>query len=212
MSAADDLNVFMVCHTLVEDQLTALPDGSTLRSLHPDELTVWKAFPFDTEVDARTYASFMSDFFDSVYADRPEDFFDDTKVVCDADDRPIATCGVWSAYGRLTTLQWLKVRPAEEGRGVGRALLSAILRGLSPDAFPVYLHTQAGSHRAIKLYTDLGFDIIVGELPGPRPNEASEALTHLATVMPARAFAAIRTTGAPAELVTVLAEHDSIEF
>lgn len=212
MAAADDLNVFMVCRALVEDQLTALPDGYSLRSLRPDEIAVWRAFPFDTEAEARAYESFMSDFFDSVYRDRSEDFFESTKVICGVDDRPVGTCGIWRAYERLTTLQWLKVRREDEGRGVGRALVSAVLRELGPETFPVYLHTQAGSHRAIKLYTDLGFDIIEGELPGPRPNEAEDAMAQLASVMPTEAFTALRTTIAPPELLAVLAEHDTIEF
>jgi GNAT superfamily N-acetyltransferase len=91
----------------------------------------------------------MTAFFDGVYAKKGDLFYETCLFVCDANDRPIATCFAWKAYDRITTIHWLKVAKEYEGIGSGRALLSIVMQGLSEDEYPVFPHTQPGSFRAI---------------------------------------------------------------
>lgn len=44
---------------------------------------------------------------------------------------------------------------------------------------PIFLHTQAGSFRAIKLYSDLGFVLLTDEKIGYRENHLNIALPYL---------------------------------
>lgn len=213
MDDVPDLDVFMVCRQVATDQLTSMPDGYSMRSMRADELDVWKAFPFDTPADVAAYDGFMSDFFERAYAARAEEFFAATTFVCDEGDRPIATCGIFGSYdGTLTTVQWFKVLRSHEGRGIGRALMSELLRAVPPSDFPIHLHTQPGSVRAIKLYSDLGFDLIAEDLPGPRPNQYAAAMVHLERTMPPADFARLRTAPATPELRAALDRFDTIEF
>jgi ribosomal protein S18 acetylase RimI-like enzyme len=207
-----DLNVFMMCERLDTTALSTMPPGYVTRSMRPDELDVWKAFPFDTPAEVAEYGPFMDEFFASVYRGREEAFFAATRFVCDADDRPVATCAIWKAYGALTTVHWFKTLPALEGRGIGRALLSELMRALAPDDYPVYLHTQPGSFRAIKLYSDFGFRILVNERTGTRPNDHAAAMRYLEAAMPPDDFARLQTAVAPAHFEDVLSHETTVEF
>src|SRR5687768_1212715 len=67
-----DLNVFMMCTRPNVRAYRALPPGYHLRSCRPDELALWRAFPFDDAAQAREYDAFMTRFFDETYGDNPD--------------------------------------------------------------------------------------------------------------------------------------------
>jgi GNAT superfamily N-acetyltransferase len=206
-----ELNVFMMCRNLVSEALSNLPTGYSIRSSRPSEFGLWKAFPFDTTAEAETYDSHMTTYFNDVYGDRTAAFFEATKLVCDANGIPVATCAIWLAYGCITTIHWLKVRQTHEGLGIGRALLSELLRDVPPEAFPVYLHTQPGSFRAIKLYSDLGFEILDNDT-GSWRNDYVEAMLQLRNSMPADEYGRLRLTSAPESFVEIIRNHTKREF
>ena len=52
---------------------------------------------------------------------------------------------------------------ANEGKGLGRALLTEILKNAG---LPIYLHTQPTPARAIKLYSDFGFKLTTDPIIG----------------------------------------------
>jgi ribosomal protein S18 acetylase RimI-like enzyme len=160
-----DKNLFMMCDRLNRHALTDLPDGYAIRNCRPDELDVWKMMPFNDAELATEYEGFMSDYFTMTYGGKEQLFFAKTLFVCDSPmerlrqrtDRPIATCASWRAYDEFTTIQWFKVLTEYEGRGIGRALLSIVMQKLETCDYPVYLHTQPSSFRAIKLYADFRY-------------------------------------------------------
>ena len=71
--------------------------------------------------------------------------------------------------------------PKHEGKGLGRALLSKILRHAE---YPIYLHTQPSSVRAIKLYSDFGFKLVTNPIIGYRKNDLTESLPYLQKIIP----------------------------
>ena len=199
-----DGNLFMMCAALDETALSVLPPGFTVRSCRPDELDTWKAFPFDDPQTAAEHAGFMDDFFRATYAGKEAEFFSRTLFVCDRDDRPVATCLRWKAYGRFSAIHWFKVLKELEGRGIGRALLSIVMRSLAPADFPVYLHTQPGSYRAIKLYTDFGFALLTDERIGRRTNDLARSLPYLRSALPPSDFDRLRFASAPPDFLETL--------
>jgi ribosomal protein S18 acetylase RimI-like enzyme len=206
-----DLNLFMMCERAVASSFSNLPDGYTIRSSRPDEFGVWKAFPFDDPAEAEQYDGYMDAYFQNVYGHDKEAFFEATKFVCDSEDVPVATCAIWPAYGQLTTIHWLKVLPNYEGLGIGRALLSELLRDLPPTSYPIYLHTQPGSFRAIKLYSDLGFKIIDNDT-GSWPNDYRAAMLELRRTMPSGVFATLEVTTAPDSFIDIVGSNAIHEF
>lgn len=207
-----DKNIFMMCASLNADALSEMPAGFTVRNCRPEELGIWKAMPFDNPAEAKEYEGFMNDFFRSVYGGKEEMFFDSTLFVCDSDDKPVATCLLWKAYGEFNTIHWFKVLKGYEGQGIGRALLSIIMRDLDRSDYPVYLHTQPGSFRAIKLYSDFGFALLAGEKFGSRKNDLAECLPILEEFMTKKHFQNLRITDAPQEFEKTLDKYETVEF
>ena len=212
MEELPDKNIFMMCPILNRDALSELPTGYHIRSCRRDELGIWMDMPFDQPEEAIEYRGFMEEFFQTTYGDQEDLFFEQTRFVCDAEDRPIATCLIWKAYGEFNTIHWLKVLKGYEGHGIGRALLSMLLLELSSEDFPVYLHTQPESFRAIKLYSDFGFQLLSDPVIGGRENHLEASLPYLKEQLPAKDFADLQFNTAPKHFLEKLLLQDTIQF
>lgn len=202
----------MMCEALNRNALTELPASYSIRSCRPDELGIWKMMPFDAADLAEEYEGFMSDYFSTTYGGKEDLFFAKTLFVCDQQDQPIATCLIWKAHNEFNTIQWFKVLKEYEGQGIGRALLSVIMQKLERQDYPVYLHTQPSSFRAIKLYSDFGFLLLSGENFGIRKNDLDECLPILEEFMPKEYFQKLRIAPAPKQFEDVVNQYDTNQF
>lgn len=207
-----DPNLFMICTQLNKDALTALPQGFTLRPCRKEELSIWKAMPFDDEKTALAYEPYMQSYFDLVYQDKSDLFYERCLFLCDADDQPVGTAFIWPAYNQINTLHWVKIKKGYEDKKLGRAMLSAILGGLHESDFPIYLHTQPGSYRAIKLYCDFGFKFITDEQVGARHNDLNMVLPDLQRLMTKEAFEQLQFVQAPTDFINTLSHYSHDEF
>ena len=201
-----------MCKALNRAALTELPAGFFLRNCRPDEFGIWKAMPFETAEQAKEYDGYMTGFFETTYGGKEDVFFAKTLFVCDANDKPVATCLLWKAYDEFNTIHWFKVLKEYEGQGIGRALLSIIMRNLAEKDYPVYLHTQPGSFRAIKLYSDFGFALLAGEKFGSRKNDLDECLPVLKEFMPEKYFKDLKIAAPPKEFEEALHKYNTVEF
>jgi GNAT superfamily N-acetyltransferase len=207
-----DKNIFMMCEELNHNSLSKLPSSYSIRSCRPDELDIWKMMPFDHISLAKEYEGFMSDYFITTYGRKEDLFFDKTLFVCDHQDKPIATCLMWKAYDEFNTIQWFKVLKEHEGKGIGRALLSIVMRKLEIFDYPIYLHTQPSSFRAIKLYSDLGFSLLSGAQLGIRKNNLDECLPILKKFMPQEYFQNLRIMTTPTEFEYTVNKYNTNQF
>jgi len=213
--AATDIsggNLFMMCSQLEASALTELPAAYTIRPCTPEELDLWKAIHFDDAATARQNHAFMTAYFEQVYGSQRELFFRRCLFLCDNRNIPVGTCFVWKAYGTATTIQWYKIRQEYEGRGLGRALLSYVMKTVSPSDYPVYLHTHPGCFRAIKLYTDFGFSLVTDEEVGYRTNDLQAALPYLKDVLSERAYRNLRFSAAPPAFLTAAKQTAYSQF
>ncbi|WP_244951544.1 GNAT family N-acetyltransferase [Sutcliffiella horikoshii] len=154
----------------------------------------------------------MMEFFKTVYGGNEKLFFTNTLFVCDEQDRPVATCLLWKAYNKFQTIHWFKVQKSHEGKGIGRALLSIIMKEVPNNEYPVYLHTQPGSYRAIKLYSDFGFHLLTDKTIGTRQNDLVECLPILEKWMPSADYNNLKTTEAPLNFKESLKSFITLEF
>jgi ribosomal protein S18 acetylase RimI-like enzyme len=207
-----DKNIFMMCEKLNRNALNELPASYAIRNCRPDELGIWKTMPFDDAALAKEYEGFMSDYFATTYGRQEELFFAKTLFVCDRKNKPIATCLIWKAYNEFNTIQWFKVLKEYEGQGIGRALLSIAMQQLEPCDYPVYLHTQPSSFRAIKLYSDFGFSLLAGGKFGMRDNDLDECLPILAKFMPKEYFHKLKITIAPKDFEDTVNKYNTNQF
>ncbi len=175
-----DLNIFMMCEKYNKSASRKIPKGYHIRKLRKDELETWFLFPFDTiDGDKTGYLEFMKEYFKNVYSSKSEIFYNSCLVVCNNKDIPIATCFAWKAYNKYWTIHWFKTLKTEEGKGLGRSILTEVMNSIPENEFPVYLHTQPGSFRAIKIYSDFGFKILTDDFIGTRKNNYKESIKFL---------------------------------
>ena len=177
-------NLFMICDTPNTGAFRPLPDGYAFRLCARGELDLWMR----TAVD-EPYVGMVADFYRAVYAKHEDEFFRRCTFACGSDGKPVACCFIWRSYGQVDTVAWFRVLPAQEGRGIGRALLGHVLKDARS---PVYLHTQPTSICAIKLYSDFGFKLITNPVVGHRRNNLAESLPYMQKVMPEAAYAGLR--------------------
>src|SRR5699024_5149220 len=128
------------------------------------------------------------------------------------DDKPIGTCFVWKSYNTIYTLHWFKVLKEYEGRGIGRALLSIVMKSLSKDEYPIFLHTHPSSYRAIKLYSDFGFCLLSDPLIGSRKNDLEECLPILEKYMTRSDFNKLKIIKAPQFFMNAVSSANKSEF
>ncbi len=207
-----DYNIFMMCERINQDALTDLNPDYYFRNCRPDELELWKAFPFDSDTVPTEYEDFMNQIIKDSYSGKMDTFFKNTLFVCTKEGTPIATCSYWKSYGKINTIHWLKTRKAYEGQGIGRALLSAIMRRFDSQDYPIHLHTQPGSFRAIKLYSDLGFQLLRGGRLGTRMNELEMCLPILKEFMSKKDFEGLEIIDTPDYLIRLLEDETTIQF
>ena len=201
MTGLEDKNLFMMCKSLNPSALTQLSAAYYARTCRRDELDVWKAMHFDSPELVTEFAPFMTQYFDEVYARQESEFFKRCLFVCDSSDTPIATCFGWKAYGLVSTIHWFKVLKRHEGLGIGRALLSIVMKSFGDSDYPIFLHTQPSSFRAIKLYSDFGFVFLTDATIGYRQNELAEGLPYLQAHMFPRDFERLQFANAPTEFL-----------
>ena len=169
-------NLFMQCDTPDKTAFCELPHGFSFRLCRHDELDVWKRV-----VAEEQYVDYVAEYYEKVYAKHADEFFRRCMFICDTSDKPVASTFIWRSYGKINTVGWFRVLPEYEGHGLGRALLSEILKDAD---YPVYLHTQPTSARAIKLYSDFGFKLLTDPVIGHRQNDLIESLPYLKKVLP----------------------------
>ncbi len=207
-----DLNLFMVCEQLQHGSVSTLPDTFHFRKCREDELDIWKSMPFDNPGEAIEYQGFMTDYFNTVYADKKDLFYETCFFVCNAKDEPIATAFIWKAYDKFNSIHWLKVRKSYEDQGIGRALLSYLMARLKPGDYPVYLHTHPSSYRAIKLYSDFGYVFLSNPIIGHRSNDLEECLPILERHLPEEDFRKLNYSKADSKFLNLLKPIRHEEF
>lgn len=196
-SKIPDLNIFMMCDKVNLDAFSKLPDGFHIRNCKKEELDIWFGFPFDNLEDKNNYYEYMNNYFNSVYGNNLEEFYNRCLFVCNELDEPIATCFIWKAYDKINTIHWFKTLKEYEGKGIGRSLLSYIMSSLKEEDYPVFLHTQPSSFRAIGLYADFGFKIVTNEEIGYRKNDYQKSLPILKQFMRKEVFDNLKFIEAP---------------
>ena len=197
-------NLFMQCESPDKTAFRELPHGFSFRLCRNDELEVWKRV-----VAEEQYVDYVAEYYEKVYAEQADEFFRCCMFVCNANDKPVASTFIWHSYGKINTVGWFRVLPEYEGHGLGRALLSEILKDAD---YPVYLHTQPTSARAIKLYSDFGFKLLTDPVIGHRQNDLIESLPYLKKVLPESDYTKLRFTEADKTLIEAAISSEVSEF
>ena len=204
-------NIFMSCNKVNKKAFNILTNEYNFRYLYKTELEIWKTLPYDNNY-TKIHEYFMTDYYNRVYKIREKDFYDKCIVVCNKNNEIIGSCFLWKLDETINTLHWLKVKKEYEGKGIGRALISKVLENIRETDLPIFLHTQPGSYRAIKLYGDFGFKIITNEEIGNRINNIDKCKTILSDNMPKKYFKKMKFTKVSKKYLNIIREKNLNDF
>jgi ribosomal protein S18 acetylase RimI-like enzyme len=146
-----------------------------------------------------------------VYKNKENIFYNTCKVVC-KDSKIVGTCFLWKLNDKINTVHWFKVKKEYENNGIGRALLSYLFKDIKIGDLPIFLHTQPESYRAIKLYTDFGFDIATNEYVGTRKNDIGDSKIYLQQHMPQKDYKQLRYFEIPKQYIEIINEEQINDF
>lgn len=101
----------------------------------------------------------------------------------EASGRVVSTCTAWydtRGGSPVSSLHWLVTHPACQGLGLGRAMLHHTMNIYAAlNGYPVYLHTQPWSYRAVWLYHKSGFHLCKSDTFAQYPNDYLQAMDIL---------------------------------
>jgi len=133
------------------------PEGFSIRPMRPGEGGLWE----DIWRDAQEYAPFGVGLYESEFSADPQATGYRSYMIVDAKDVAVGTISAWyhrNYHGQeVGVIHWVAVRPAYQGRGMGRAAMSYALNQLARWHTCAMLNTQTKRLAAIKVYLDFGF-------------------------------------------------------
>lgn len=104
----------------------------------------------------------------------------------------IGSCIAWQDKRQdsfVASLHWLIVEEQYQGKGLGKALCCEIMNLFKEQGrFPVYIHTQPWSWKAIFLYLSLGFKLQQKDTFSNYKNEYLQAMSTLKEIVTEKQF------------------------
>lgn len=168
------------------------PPGYVIRPYQDGDEAHWAAI--ETSVGEFGQASDASAYWEREF--RPH--LDMVRRRClfalDPEGHYVGTCTAWEQYDPrpLFMIHWVAVHPQRQGLGLGGALVCQAMELFrQSDSFPVVLHTQTWSHKAIRLYHRLGFRPVRFSPPALGKHDYEQAMAVLKGVYPPKQWEAL---------------------
>jgi len=162
-------NVVMIKPDLLNIPHISFPDGFSIRPMLLDEGGLWT----DIERDAEEYFEITDDIFHHEFGRDLQATQWRSFIIVNNKGVGVGTISAWYSrrfkgkdYGQV---HWVAIRPAYQGKGLGKAALSYTLDKLAQWHERCFLMTQTKRLNAIKLYLDFGF---TPDLDAPGANES----------------------------------------
>ena len=118
--------------------------------------------------------------------------FSNILFLLSPDKSVVGSCIAWQDKRKesiVSSLHWLVVDEEYQGRGLGKALCYATMNRFKEQGnFPVYVHTQPWSWKAIFLYLSIGFKLQKTDTFSHYENEYYKAMTALKQVITSKQF------------------------
>ena len=176
-------NTILKCSDYSHQEIV-LPDGFSIVSYQPGFEKEWARMEFAIgDFGSLEEAEF---YFAETYLQNPY-MFSRILFAVDKDNNVAGSCIAWQdpkGESKASSLHWLVVDEKYQGIGLGRALSTAVMNIYAGhEAFPVYIHTQPWSWKAILLYLSLGFKLQKTDTFSHYENEYDKAMTELRKVV-----------------------------
>lgn len=173
-------NIIMKCSHMVPSLIPILPSGFSFNKYLSGDEIGWASLEyligdFSSHKEALNY-------FLNTYLVHPSDLANRGFFI-KKEGEIVATCIAWydTKIGKtISSLHWLVVHPNYENLGLGSYLIyQAQLFYKVNNAFPIYIHTQPWSYKAIYLYNKFGFNLLKSDTFSSYSNDYVEGIDIL---------------------------------
>lgn len=176
-------NTIMKCSSLRKYNVE-LPDGFSIVPYQCGYEREWAKLEY--AVGDFSSVQEAEDYFTEAYLQRQE-LFSRILFMLNRKSEIVGSCIAWQdirGESSISSLHWLVVKEPYQGIGLGRALSAAVMNIFAEyDAFPVYIHTQPWSWKAILLYLSLGFKLQRTDTFSHYVNEYGKAMAELRKIV-----------------------------
>ena len=172
-----------------------LPEGFSIVSYCPGYEKEWARLEcaigdFDLPMEAEQY------FVESYLRDPA--LLPNILFALDSNNTVVGSCIAWQDKRRsdiVSSLHWLVVDERYQRIGLGRALSVSVMNIYAGrSGFPVYIHTQPWSWKAILLYISLGFKLQKTDTFSNYVNEYDKAMNELGKILTEDKFALLQNS------------------
>jgi len=176
-------NVILKCKAYKNSEII-LKSGYRFKNYEPGDENSWAKLEyeigdFDSVNEAKEY--FIDNYCKNQEI-RKRCFF-----VLNSENEIVGSCTAWKDKKdneNVASLHWLVVSSKERNKGLGKALCQKVLNFFHEEnKFPVYIHTQPWSYKAILLYINLGFKIQISDTFSSYKNEYGKAMKTLNNIL-----------------------------
>lgn len=143
-----------------------IPDGYRFGTMRQDDIGLW----VDIERDAEPYFTVGHGMFYSTFGSDLQEICARCFILYDERGCGVGTASAWfnpdvggSPIGQV---HWVAVREGWKGRGLGKGLLSHVLKELEKGYRGAYLETQSERIGAVSLYLSAGFVPYINDVAG----------------------------------------------
>ena len=187
-------NTILKCSNY-ENIKVELPEGFSIETYRPGYEKDWARLEcaigdFDSTMEAEQY------FIESYLQDSEK--LSRILFALDSNNAVVGSCIAWQdkrGSDTVSSLHWLVVDKQYQRIGLGRALSVSVMNIYArQSAFPVYIHTQPWSWKAILLYHSLGFKLQKTDTFSHYENEYKKALGELGKILTEEQFALLQNS------------------
>ncbi|WP_099205965.1 GNAT family N-acetyltransferase [Scatolibacter rhodanostii] len=161
------------------------PEGYRIKGFEPGDEKHWAEIvtavgEFETEKEAY-------DYFISHYSSQMKLLAERCLFILNEEEQYAGTCMAWfdnKDENRVGSLHWLAVHPDFQRKGLAKVLIEKVMTIFEKEnLFPVYLHTQTWSYKAVLLYSRFGFHMLKTQTFSHYKNEYQDAIPILEDVL-----------------------------
>lgn len=177
-------NLILKCNEICITSVL-LPEGYSFQMYNKGDEKHWAELEyeigdFSSVEEAETY-------FRRNYCKQIDELKKRCVFVVDDKGNVVGSCIAWHDLkdkATVASLHWLVVSQKHQGKHIGLALCQKVMEIFKKSGeFPVYIHTQPWSYKAIFLYTKLGFKIQKTDTFSHYENEYDKVLETLKSIL-----------------------------
>lgn len=167
-----------------------LPHGFSIVSYKKGYEKAWAELEFS--VGDFNSLEEAQNYFVKSYTQNQEALLRNVRFLLNEDNTVIGSCIAWQDKRKdsfVASLHWLIVNEKYQGMRLGKALCCEMMNIFEEQGrFPVYIHTQPWSYKAIFLYLSLGFKLQKTDTFSHYTNEYHKAMATLKRVVTDKQF------------------------